>query len=378
MTSRSVVRFGIVGTGRMAVRMAQSLSLLEGGQIVAVASGSPERAKRFAEAFGIPRAHEAVAALLADESVDVVYVANATAEHAGTTLLALKAGKSVLCEKPLATGAKESLEIGSAARESGCLVMEAMWTLFLPAYQRFSQLVASQRSAGPLHLYADFGYPISAGEQQRLVTPGRGAGVLLDRGVYPLALALKLFGAVRRIDGCVNLTADGVDEHAALHLLHEAGDVSQIAVSLRVLLQNRAAVSSASGLVELEPPVIGAESVRSFAHRPAGPAADPLVTAGMKAGIGNALRRRPELRRLNRLRQRGHVEHQPYGADPFLPMLGHFCEQVRAGKTASEVMPPGLSTAVLDLVDRARELPGSRPPVATTPLTSEEERQGAS
>ena len=98
----------------------------------------------------------------------------------------------------------------------------------------------------------------------------------------------------------------------------------------------------------------------------------------MKAGVGNALRRRPELRRLNRLRQRGHVEQQSYGVDPFLPMLAHFCELVRAGKRASDVMPPALSTAVLALVDRARQLPHIREKAGGAIDPNPEESPGAS
>ncbi|HEX2541931.1 MAG TPA: Gfo/Idh/MocA family oxidoreductase [Caldimonas sp.] len=357
MTSPSVVRFGIVGTGQMAVRMTHAITRLPGASIVGVASGSPARAERFAGAFAGVRAHPDEASLLADAEVDAVYVCNATASHAAATLRALRAGKPVLCEKPMATSAAEGREIEAAAESSGRLVMEAMWTLFLPAYVRLAERVEAEREHGPQHLYADFGYPMSGAEERRLLTPGAGAGVLLDRGVYPLALALKLFGPVQRMSGTVELTSENVDRHAVLHLQHAGGVQAQIAVSLRVLLQNRVTVSSSSGLLGLDPPAIPAEVVRSVSAGRSAEPVDPLARPGVSARAREALRLLPPFRRLNRLRTGGHAEHRTYGADPYLPMLSHFCQLVRSGQRGSERMPVAMSTAVLDLVDRARQLP---------------------
>jgi predicted dehydrogenase len=238
--------------------------------------------------------------------------------------------------------------------------MEAMWTLFLPTYRRFGELVERQRHGGPQHLYADFGYPVLSDHDRRFVARGPGAGVLLDRAVYPFALALKLFGPVESVTGSVDFTSQGVDQHAVVLLRHGAGSQSQIAVSLRVQLQNRVALSSASGLITIEPPAIGAELLTSLACASAEIESDPLVAAGFRARLGNALRRLPSLRRLNRLRRAPRLEHHSFGADPYLPMLTHFCELLRDGKSSSDVMPLSLSTDVLALVELTRQLPGNR------------------
>lgn len=360
MTSPTLLRFGIVGSGRMAVRMAAALARTEGARIVAIASGSPARAERFAAALEGARAHPTVASLLADGAVDAVYVANTTAEHVGTTLAAVRAGKPVLCEKPLATDAAAARSIAAAASEHGSLVMEAMWTLFLPAYERLATLVRQRDGTrqGPRHLYADFGYPASSADPSHLRAPGPGAGVLLDRGVYPLALALRLFGAIEEVSGFVARSPGGVDEHAALLLRHSHGDQSQVCVSSRLLLQNRVAVSFAEEMIALEPSGLGSEQLRTFTHHAQRVDADPLDATAAASGWRDALRAMPLARRLYGLRSSGSIERRPFGGDPYVPMLEHFCALVRDGRAQSDVVPCSLSTAVLAAIDVARALPG--------------------
>ena len=164
------------------------------------------------------------------------------------------------------------------------------------------------------------------------------------------------------VQGNVSLSDRGVDQHASLLLRHADGCDSQIAVSLRVLLQNRVTVSSGRTLIAIEPPAIGAEVVRTVTARGhESLASDPLNGQRWRARIGDALRRRPVLRRIASLRQAGTSKHLDFGADPYLPMLSHFCDLKRACRSSSDVMPPALSTAVLTVIDHARHLSSGGP-----------------
>ena len=163
-------------------------------------------ADRFAEAFGIPDAYGDQHRMLARADIDAVYIANAAALHRGSAVAALQAGKAVLCEKPLALDSAGGAQVAAAARRADRLCMEGLWTLFLPAYQRFIALAESQSCGAPGHLSAGFGSPEEAGG--RLMSPDAG-GVLLDRGVY-LAPAMYEAGFVSAAH-----TADDIERTVA-------------------------------------------------------------------------------------------------------------------------------------------------------------------
>ena len=351
----SEINFGIIGTGRMAATMMAALTAASGVKILAVSSESKDRAASFAKFHAIPQAYHGIDALLRDERIDAVYIANATENHYQSTLSALNAGKAVLCEKPIAISASESKEIEQAAARAGKLCMEAMWTFFLPTYQRLFKSYEETELGTPLYLYSDFGYPVSKEVSPRLYASTVGSGVLLDRGVYPIALALKLFGPVNQILGKVDRTPEGVDIHAALQLFHNNGAESQLAVSFRVLLQNRAVLSSTGGSISLEPPVIGAESIRISR------ASLELPTLGIqslsiKERLKQHLRQSSLLRRINTIKSAGKLEHHTYGGNQYLPLINHFCELYRTDKLVSNVFSLSASTQVLEVIDQANKL----------------------
>ncbi len=288
------INFGIVGTGLMAATMMEAFKLLPSVNVMAVASESAERANSFAARFNIAKAYASLDDLLSDQDVQAVYIVNLTESHAAATIKALQAGKAVLCEKPIATSEADCKRIAEVAEKSGKLCMEAMWTHFLPAYQQLFALNAAKTLGHPTQLYADFGYPTNKEAYPRLFKPSAGSGVLLDRGVYPIALAIKLFGNVQKITAQVTRNQEGVDTEAYLILTHENGCFSQLATSIQSLQQNRAVLSFTEGAATLEPPVIGAEAlvVQSVQPHQAGHQA----SLGLKAKIKQLLKQSVFLR----------------------------------------------------------------------------------
>jgi predicted dehydrogenase len=349
------IKFGIIGTGRMAATMMAAFNHLSGAKMIAVASESAGRADAFAKLFAIPKAYSKIEDLLADKEIHAVYIANPTENHAKTTIQALKAGKAVLCEKPIAISEAESKQIEAEAARSGKLCMEAMWTLFLPAYKRMFELHESKTLGTPMNLYADFGYPVSPQAYPRLFAAAPGRGVLLDRGVYPIALALKLFGTVKKVSGNLILTKNGADTDAFLQLYHENGCNSQLTVSISTLLQNRAVLSSTGGMIALEPPVIGAESLSIRRAQIDNNVSSP-ETYGLAAKLKQQLRQSPLLRRINSMKSMMTSEHHSWGANQYLPVLNHFCNLYRAQKLESDVIPLSLSSQVLHIIEQAKQL----------------------
>lgn len=324
-----------------------------GVRVAAVASRDQQRALRFARAFGIPAASEGLSSLLQSAEVDAIYIANSNAEHASTAIAALEAGKAVLCEKPLALSAAEAERVAEASRRSGSLCMEAIWTLFLPAYRRFLELARTKTYGVPAHLFADFGYPVSEDALPSLFSPT--AGVLLDRGTYLVALALNVFGPVERVDAQLGFTAHGVDNHASLQLSHSGGGQSQLSASFTSLMSNAAALACSGGIVRLDEPLIGAETVSvqlTLAERNA--LGDPTLPPALRQKLARRLRQWTPLRRLKRALPSARREHLSYGLDQYLPQLEHFLSLMKAGATESDVVPLEFSLAIQRVIGQAR------------------------
>ncbi|TQL48730.1 putative dehydrogenase [Homoserinimonas aerilata] len=215
------LRWGILGPGGIA--RAQTHDLIAAGiEVTAVGSRRQESADAFAAEFGIARAHGSYEALVADDEVDVVYIATPHPFHAAGAILALNAGKHVLVEKSFTLNAAEALQVVELAEQRGLVVLEAMWTRFLPHMLRIRELVAAG-AIGDVHtLIADHTQKLPADPAHRLQDPALGGGALLDLGIYPVSFAHDLFGEPTGVQASATFTATGVDQQTAMIL--EFGD----------------------------------------------------------------------------------------------------------------------------------------------------------
>lgn len=340
-------RFGVIGTGRMAALMMATFREA-GVEVRAVASGDRARARRFADAFDVSDAHGDWAGLARRTDIDAVYVANDAAHHAQATIAALDAGKAVLCEKPFALDPVSGAQVLNAARLSGRLCMEGLWTTFLPAHRRFRALARDGVVGEPTHFHADFGYPEPAGA--RVFRPEAG-GVLLDRACYVVALAIQIMGPVARVTSTVDRTTDGVDHDVSLTLEHVRGGRSQLAASFTALLSNAATLSGSRGMVRLGPPLLGAETLFVEA---AGHDLLPDGVSGPNRSIKVRLKRLSSVRALKSALPRGSRQRLSYGPDPYLPQLLHFLDLMERGETESDLVPLSLSLDALKVLQRAK------------------------
>ncbi len=347
-------RFAIIGTGRMAATMMAAFRRA-GVRVTAVASRDVERGRMFARAFAIQTSGD-LDSILRRDDYEAVYVANASNDHVATTIAALDAGKAVLCEKPLALSAYQAERVARAASQAGKPCMEAIWTQFLPAQQRFVKLAQAKHFGESTHLLADFGYPVSRNALPRLLSPPA-AGVLLDRGIYLIALALSVFGPAEHVDAQLVAGAHGVDECASLLLRHQGGGQSLLAASYITLLNNTASLACSEGMIRLEEPLIGAEVVSTRRITPVQHTPFELSElTSVRPMIARGLRQRPLLRRFKRALPNARRKHLTYGPDPYLPQLEHFVGLLRAGTLQSDVVPLQLSLDIQRIADRARAI----------------------
>lgn len=187
----TVLRWGILGPGRIAPRIVRGIHASDRSTVTSVGSRDLRRADAFAAAHGIPNAFGSYEALLGSADVDVVYIALPNHLHAPWTVRALEAGKHVLCEKPLGLDAAQVSAMTDAARRSGTLLVEAAWNRWHPRTRRVEELVGA--AGAPLDVHAWFTFPGVPDGNYRL-DPARGGGALLDVGCYAVAATLTALG----------------------------------------------------------------------------------------------------------------------------------------------------------------------------------------
>lgn len=225
------IRWGIISTGNIAGKFADATTLLPDAELLAVGSRSRESADAFAETYGIPRRYARYEDLVQDPDVDAIYVATPHSHHHANTLLALGAGKHVLCEKPMAVNAEQAREMIAMARQQGLFLMEAMWTRFLPAWVDIKARLDAGEFGAIRSLQADFGIERAYDPQHRLFNPDLAGGALLDLGIYPLALAFWLFGKPSSTTSWAQLADTGVDRRAAMTLTYDNGRFAQLSTA---------------------------------------------------------------------------------------------------------------------------------------------------
>ena len=247
------IRWGILGPGRIAKKFAAGLALLPEAELTAVGSRTQAGADAFAGEFNVPRRHASYEALAADPAIDAVYVATPHSRHAENALLCLAAGKPVLCEKPFTINAREAISVIKFARAKKILLMEAMWTRFLPLFVRLREMLAAGVIGDVRLLTADFGFRVERREG-RLFDPALGGGALLDVGIYPVSLASMIFGSPLHIQGVAELGPTGVDEQAAGTLSHSRGRLAVFHTSLRANTFQEAAILGTLGRIRIHQP----------------------------------------------------------------------------------------------------------------------------
>ncbi|WP_328823290.1 Gfo/Idh/MocA family protein [Metallococcus carri] len=245
------LRWGILGTGQIADAFATALREGTRQRVAAVGSRTLERAQAFGAKHGAETAYGSYAELVADPSVDVVYVASPHSEHRDHALLAINAGKHVLVEKAFTRNVIEATEVLDAARARGVFCAEAMWARFLPHYDVVRRTVAAGTLGRLGMIVADHGQPLWPDGPARLSDPDLAGGALLDLGVYPMSFAQMLLpeATVERTTG--RLTDRGVDEWSVTTLVQD-GIPAICQSTMAAQTTNSAVVAGFSARLEID------------------------------------------------------------------------------------------------------------------------------
>lgn len=250
--SAPTLSWGVMGTGWIAERFVGSVQRNTSQHFTAVGSRSAAGAQAFGDKHGIPHRHGSFDALLADPDVDVVYVATPHPHHHDGALAALRAGKHVLVEKPLALDAHQAAEIHALATELGLFVMEAMWTFFLPKFDVIRQVIDAGWLGRITTLIADHGEHFAP--EHRIMRADLAGGPLFDLGTYPVALATTLFGEATLVSAVGPMGPAGVNQQITAWLQHSAGQQTSLNTTLLATTPTTAAIAGDRGMLSIDGP----------------------------------------------------------------------------------------------------------------------------
>ena len=279
--------WGILGPGGIAKAFAEDLKKLDGHSIAAVGSRTLSNAQSFANTFG-GTAYGSYEELVADPQVDAIYVATPHPAHKENVILALNAGKPVLCEKPFAVNAVEAQQMVDAAHKNGVALMEAMWARFLPHYAQVRKIIQSG-VLGKIHtIQADHGQRLADQNIPRLVEPSLAGGALLDLGIYPVSFAHMILGNPSKITSSAVLTDKGVD--AQTSMIFDYADGAQAVLNTTMIEQTpcRAVVAGLNGWLEIDRTFYNPASMRVVLN-------DGTTTEYPSSYVGHGLREQAEV-----------------------------------------------------------------------------------
>lgn len=314
------IRWGLLGLGTISSKFATGLSFLPDAEIHAVGSRSQAKADEFGAEFGATKAYGSYEALAADPDVDVVYIGTPHNYHMPNTLLCLKAGKHVLCEKPFAVNADEAKAMIDCARENDRFLMDAFWTRFFPGMVKLRQLLADKVIGDVMLVQADFGYRTGqVVPESRIYNPALAGGALLDVGSYCAQLASMIYGRQPgEISSQVTIGSTGVDELSVSIFKYSDYEMATLTTAIRLNTPHEARIMGTGGTISIPSWWMPSE----------------LTVAASGA--------EPETIRFDNAGNGFNYEAAAVG------------ECIRAGKTESDIMPLDETLAIMQTLDRLR------------------------
>lgn len=247
-----IIKWGILGCGRIAHKFAQGLAVLPEAQLWAAGSRSLEKSMEFIQTHGAAHAYGSYEELLADPQVEVVYVATPHNFHYEQVKQCFAAGKHVLCEKPLTINAVQAEELIAIAEEKGLFFMEAMWTRFLPATERVRKWLRKGTIGEVRMLTADFGFRAEWNPESRTFNPDLAGGAMLDIGIYPIAYAYLVFGEEPvSVSTTAHIGDTGVDNQSFYQFGYENGAAAQLSASYEAESPKDAIIMGTKGTIRL-------------------------------------------------------------------------------------------------------------------------------
>ena len=317
-----LISWGIIGLGNIAHKFAQDLLTVKHAQLYAVASRSRSKAKTFSEIYNVQKAYDSYEELVKDPKIDAIYIATPHSFHKENTLLCLQNKKAVLCEKPFAMNYEEVDEMITLAKTNNTLLMEALWTYFLPHYKYVLDVLNKRQYGDILKIEADFGFKAEFDVSSRVYKKSLGGGSLLDIGIYPIFAALTTLGLPNSIEANASFFDNGVDSSCTMVFNYNNGAKALLKSTLSEKTPTEAIFYCERGTIK----------INSRWHAPSSVS---LIVNGKENIID--------------------FENKSIG---YAHEILHFNQLLRDGKTESDIMTFGFSKKIIQTLDEVREIIG--------------------
>ena len=325
------LKWGIIGAGIIAEKMAEALHLDPDSELLAVASKSIDRAESFAKNNNVPKACS-YAEIVNNNDVDVIYVATTHNFHYENAKLALEHGKHVLVEKAFTVNAREAETLAVLAAKKNLFLMEAIWVRFLPSYKLLKKLITESIIGEIKQVNITFGRFIPSKYEKRLNDPNLAGGVTLDMGIYPISFICYLLGEQpSEIKSMTNFSRLGVDEIANYMFKFPSGCLTTINTSFNLFLKNSATIYGSKGFIDF-PDFQGGENFQIHIHN----------------GTN-------ELENVKEITEKNHT-------NGFIYQVEEVVQCIRNGKIESSTIPVQETVDIMKLMDGMREEWGFRYP----------------
>ncbi|MGJ8593153.1 MAG: Gfo/Idh/MocA family protein [Aquaticitalea sp.] len=316
------IQWGIIGLGKIANKFAADLQKTKGAKLYAVASRDQEKADSFAKQYNAHLAFDSYEALAKNPKIDAIYIATPHSFHKEHTILCLNHKKAVLCEKPFAMNLHEVEEMIATAKVNNVLLMEALWTYFLPHYQFVLQELKSKRFGNITKLEADFGFTPIMNMTSRVFNKSLGGGSLMDIGIYPVFIALSALGKPIDIDAKATFFDNHVDSTCEIIFNYDNGVKAFLKSTFLEKTATEAFIHCEKGIIKINSRFHEPSSVTLITDK-----AEEVISFDTKT-MGY------------------HYE------------ILHFNELLRAGKIESPIMSFNFSRHLISLLDTIRSLIG--------------------
>lgn len=316
------IRWGILGTGRIARAFAEGLNHTSNGTLTAVSSRNINSAKSFANEWQVPNLYGSYKEMAESSTIDAVYIATPHTEHAENAILCMNQGKAVLCEKPFAVNAKQVTKMIKTARNKNILLMEGMWSRFPPLMFEIRKLIKENTIGEIRTIFADFGFkPKVKDLENRLFNPNLAGGSLLDVGIYPISFSFMLNGKPDKFTTDWTCGESGVDEQASMILKYANGSMALLHSSLQSDTAQEAFISGTEGSIRL--------------HKQCWKPQEITVTSGKDS--------------------ESRIIKSPFIGNGFNYEAEHFGQLLINGKKESNIMSLNESLDIIHLLDQIRE-----------------------
>ncbi len=246
------IKWGIISTGHISNKFAKALSILPQAELIAVASRNLDKAKAFAKEHNIAKAYASYKELAEDKNIDVVYIGTPHSFHLENSVLCMRNGKAVLCEKSFTINAHEAREMVRIAREENVFLMEAMIPRHIPLLKKVMQWIKDGNIGEVRMLKASRCARGVFAPGARHLEPSFGGGSLLDVGVYVISFASQIFGkAPIEAIGLSHMGELGSDEQGIAILKYDKGELADLSFALRTNAVDEAYILGTEGYIKI-------------------------------------------------------------------------------------------------------------------------------